>query len=180
MKIKIKKLKKSTYLLSQNSGTEVYWTLKKKKFFFSKSLSDFKNKTENNSLGIRQTIKVYGNRPPYPLTLKKGIYRLLPQMPIKIDLQNGRIKNVLSKPLKSIDENWQLKNYYNAFEKSIKSKKKYKIIFMSSGWDSSAILAALIKKYGNKNIFPLILKLNYGLKKPVNIFEIEKAKKILM
>ena len=49
---------------------------------------------------------------------------------------------------------------------------------MSSGWDSSSILACLKKYYKNKKIIPLILELRYGLAKPVNQIEIIKAKKI--
>jgi hypothetical protein len=93
-------------------------------------------------------------------------------------LRKKTVLNVLDKPLEAIDEKWRLEDYYIAFEDAIRTDRKYKIIFMSSGWDSSGILAALVKKYGSSHVVPIILRLNYGLKEPVNTYEIKKAKRI--
>ena len=49
---------------------------------------------------------------------------------------------------------------------------------MSSGWDSSSILACIKTYYSDTKIIPLILELWYGGNEPVNKFEIAKAEKI--
>ena len=49
---------------------------------------------------------------------------------------------------------------------------------MSSGWDSSSILAILKEYYPDVEIVPLIIELDYGIGKPVNYHELRKARLI--
>ena len=176
--MKIKHYDKNKILLQSNASREVFWSIKKGRIVKRNSISEPTATLRKSLLAERQIYKVYGNRPPYPLTLIKGTYRLLPNLPLQIDLRKKTVLNILDKPLDAIDEKWRLEDYYTAFENAIRTDRKYKIIFMSSGWDSSGILAALVKKYGPSHVVPIILRLNYGLKEPVNTYEIKKAKKI--
>lgn len=175
--MKIKKLSKTKLSLASKNNKETFWTIRKNQVVKLNNPKIPKD-LPKCKLAQRQVFKVYGNRPPYPLTLTKGVFRLLPDLPLEIDLQKKSVSNLLKTPLRSIDEKWNLEAYYKAFQSALTSRRQNKIIFMSSGWDSSSILAALVKIYGPKNIIPIILSLDYGYKTPVNSFEIAKAKKL--
>lgn len=176
--MKINKISKDKINIENIGDQELFWSIENGKVVKSSPDFNITKGSQRNVLAERQIYKVYGNRPPYPLTLKKNLFRLLPGLPLEVDLRTKVVFNKLTRPLDTINNNWSIQNYYQAFESALKSNKKYKIIFMSSGWDSSSILAALVKKYGPRNIIPITLSLNYGLKDPVNKFELLKAKKI--
>ena len=73
-----------------------------------------------------------------------------------------------------------LKKYQNElFSFSNIGKNKYKILFMSSGWDSLMILKLLIDRFGKKRVKPLIARLKFSKStKNFNQYELDKAKKI--
>jgi len=175
--MKIKKISKTKLSLTSNSNKETLWTIKKNKVIKLEN-SEILKDLPQSALAQRQVYKVYGNRPPYPLTLTKGVFRLLPNLPLIINLKTKNVTNSLQRPLQSINEKWKLEDYYKAFEAAVVSNRPNKIIFMSSGWDSSSIMASLVKKYGPSKISAIILRLEYGYKNPVNRFEIDKAKKL--
>ena len=55
----------------------------------------------------------------------------------------------------------------------------FKVLFMSSGWDSLMILKLLIDKFGRKRVKPIIARLKFSKStKNFNQYELDKAKKI--
>lgn len=119
---------------------------------------------------------------PKKHTIYDGVYRL--GVGERIEFRNGNIK-ILSEPFKpthieEYDKN-DLNIYAELFESAvaIRSSNDCNWVYMSSGWDSSSILAALVKLHGSKKVHAIIGKIMYSDKSGfVNTFEIERAKKI--
>ena len=144
----------------------------------SSDIRELVNENTNLSPLITQIFDVYGSRVPYPFTVFEGIYRVDKINPNEILLKEGKI--LLKDPfdLNSIDEDWELSDYYESLNRSIICNTKYAAVFLSSGWDSSTILGRLVKQMPRENIKTFTLKLDLGSEQPANIFELEKAKQI--
>ena len=82
---------------------------------------------------------------------------------------------------KKINDNIKIKDFYDCFMSSIENRasKNGNFLSLSSGWDSTSILAALIKIMGKKKIKCFIGRMKFSKKsKIINNFEIARAKKI--
>jgi len=180
--IKLYEKKKKIEIFSDHlSRSEIFYQ-KKPDVIISSSLEYFKDqKLLLNQIALAHSISIYGNRPFKYDTIFKNVHRVIPNQNLIIEGNKIHLKERSFKPLKITSYNETvLKNYTKAFLTTLKirSSKKLNVIFLSSGWDSTAILAGLIKISKNKNIRCVIGRMRYSPKKCANLFEIKKAKKI--
>ena len=92
-------------------------------------------------------------------------------------IEQIKFKPLKIKPLKEQD----LNKYSELFLKTLKryGSKNLNIVYLSSGWDSTSILAGLVHIYGSKRVKAIIGRMNNSKRsKILNPFEIKKAKKI--
>ena len=167
------------------SKEDIFFISKNSNYFISTSLDSLKIDTEKDGydkFGISQSLIIYGNRPSKKNTFYKNVKRLGYYEILKI--RNNKIKTVKQKLDIVNSENYQknhINKYFDIFIEALEknSSKDDNIIFLSSGWDSTSILAGLKYIYGKKKIRCLTIKQNYSKKYGVtNWPEINKAKKI--
>jgi hypothetical protein len=161
--------------------SEVYYS----KYPFNLISSDLeifqKQNLQLDQISVSHSLSIYGSRPMKSDTIFKNVFRVTPNQFIEINKNLIKITNSKFKPsnIKPYKEN-VLNNYSEAFLDTLKVKtsKKINIIYLSSGWDSTAILAGLVKIIGKEKIRCVIGKMRYSEDKCANLFEIKKAKKI--
>ena len=168
------------------SRYEIYYKFGGSNILISNNLNIFFNKRENSkkidTVSLSHSLSIYGNRPFKGDTIFKKVKRLMLNQNIKINNNKFKIIDKKFKP-ESINKNFNIKDakeYSIAFLKTlkIKSSTKLNIVYMSSGWDSSAILAGLVKIHGSKKIQCVIGRMKFSEKLIANGFEISRAKKI--
>lgn len=168
------------------SRYEIYYKVNGSNILISNNLKTFFNDTKNteiiDTVSFSHSLSIYGNRPFKGDTILKKVKRLMLNQNIKIN--NNKFTIINKKFIaESINKNFNIKDtqeYSKAFLKTlkIKSSKKLNIIFMSSGWDSSSILAGLVKIHGAKKIQCVIGRMKFSKNLIANGFEISRAKKI--
>lgn len=125
---------------------------------------------------------VYGNYSPKKHTIYEGIYRL--GVGESIEYKEGKvgIKLFRFKPVPTQEyKDEQLDEYSDLVHSAvdIRSSAEGNWISLSSGWDSSSILALLVKLYGPSKIRAVTSRCKYSFTNGiVNQFEIDRAKKI--
>ena len=78
------------------------------------------------------------------------------------------------------DDKSKLDLYSDIFIEAVRSRaSKNKILFLSSGWDSTSILATLVHLFGPSKIDCVIGRMRYKRSEIINQFEIDRAKKWL-
>lgn len=168
------------------SKKDLYYYKKNKKYIISDNLESLIEnidlKIDYCSESLISMFLVYGNYAPKKHTIYKNIYRL----GVNEFFQTNRGLVNLKKfdyDLKNI-ENYsddKLDDYYNRLYSSIKirSSNVMNWVYLSSGWDSSAILAYLTKIKGNKKVSALIARFKYSKSSGINNqFEVDRASKL--
>lgn len=168
------------------SKRDLFYSIKSKKDLIAASSLDilfnindlfFK---EIDQIGIAQSLIIYGARPSKKNTFYKKIKRLgyyekltFKNNKLYVDQCNFPIHKTENFTLK------QMNDYYNHFISTLENySKKTNVVYLSSGWDSTSILAGLREIYDKSKIICVICKLNYSKKYGVvNDFELKKAKK---
>ncbi len=164
---------------------EVYYN-NTKEILISSSLEIFKYKKsikkKLDKLSIAHSLSVYGNRPFKEDTIYFDISRVAPNQNIYLKSKKLQIKKFNFRPLRTNPKfgEDQFKEYTSAFLNTLKAKKhgRLNIIYLSSGWDSTSILAGLVRITNKKNIKCVIGRMKYSKNKIANTFEISRAKKI--
>lgn len=136
---------------------------------------------EYDPVAVAHSLYIYGFRPAKRQTLYKGVQRLgvgeialwrdgqltLRQMPPAILPTREYGKQELEE---------YSENLMDAVAQ--RSSPHGNIVYLSSGWDSTALLACLVKLYGPKKVRGVIGRLNFSKRSGVNNpFEIERAQK---
>jgi hypothetical protein len=135
---------------------------------------------DQNSLAC--LLSIYGNYAPKRDTIYKGISRLgIGEM---IEYKNGTMQ-VDSRPFEGIPTGDygepELEEYSNLLHSAvdIRSSSKLNWVYLSSGWDSSAILSVLTKLHGAHKVRGVIARFKYSNESGVsNQFEINRAMEI--
>tara|TARA_B100001175_G_scaffold242138_1_gene208524 strand:+ start:17873 stop:19786 length:1914 start_codon:yes stop_codon:yes gene_type:complete len=139
-------------------------------------------KIDQNALA--QLFTLYGSRPLKKDTLHENINRLGVQELINITEGNLNIKKRPFIPKNSFpttNDKLKLEEYSNIFIESVRARmsKTQNIIFLSSGWDSTSILATLAHLTDASNIDCIIGRMNYSERsETINQFEIDRAQKM--
>ena len=149
------------------------------KFNFKSHANDF----ELDQTALAQVLSIYGGRPLKKQTLDKNVKRLGVGESLKF-IQNKVIieKNEFTprKTFPKSDFN-KLESYSKIFIDSVKARASdtQNIIFLSSGWDSTSILAVLVHLYGPDKIDCIIGRVKYSKRSGIiNQFELDRAEKI--
>jgi hypothetical protein len=134
-------------------------------------------------VGIMHSLTVYGSRPAKKHTIYKDVNRL--GVNEKISLKNGKLEIVKRafKPKSTIplyQEN-DLHKYADHFLEAIRARASSdgNIVYLSSGWDSTSILASLVHLFGKSKTRCIIGRMRYADRSGViNQFEIDRAKAV--
>lgn len=174
---------KSTMFQDKYSRQDLFWTQENRSFCFSTDLDEivkFKEKIEYDQMALYSFLQL--NYTPKKHTIYKNVNRLGINEIVLFDGENIKFKNIKTEPIKIIDykEN-DLERYWKIFQNSVYSRalKNENWVQVSGGWDSSFILATLLKEFDKSKIIPIIGVMNYSKKTgPYNPYEVEKVKKI--
>ncbi len=137
-----------------------------------------------DDVGLMQAVYIYGGRSAKKHTTYKNICRLGVSETLVFDEIKGLKfdKNEMTfETIRNYDESSALLDYSNIFIESInaRSSKDGNIVFLSSGWDSTSILATLVHLHGNKKVRAIIGRMRYSDRSGVaNSFEMDRATKI--
>ena len=179
--------KKRTFfeVWTDNYGrSDLYYYEKKNQIYLTDSLK-YLTKFDNlafNQLSLLHSLSIYGSRPPKKHVIYKKIKRLSGDQLLRYNNKISIIENKIN--LLTTNENFgkkELNDYYKYFIQSLKTKSSnnLNVILLSSGWDSTSILAGLKSFLPDKKIVAIIGRMKYAKRSGViNSFEIKRAKKM--
>ena len=169
---------------SDNFGTlEVYQQTFDDSVILSSNLSLLpiaKSGGEFNQLGLAHTLTVYGSRPAKKHTLYKDVSRLGVNEGFKIINGNLEIikRDFISKSTEPKYSEDKLEEYTELFLEAVRARASDNgnIVYLSSGWDSTSILAALVHLFGKGKTTCIIGRMRYSERSAIiNQIEIDKA-----
>ena len=179
---------KSINLWNDHFGRlDVYWQHKEEdKSLVISSRFDLNNQGDKNKIdqiALAQVLSIYGGRPLKKQTLDTNIHRLGVGESLLFQKNQVLIKKSEFKPVKSFSKTdySKLELYSNLLIESVKarSSETQNIVFLSSGWDSTSILAILSHIQGPDKIECVIGRMKYSKRSGIiNQFEIDRAQKI--
>jgi hypothetical protein len=177
---------KDCYIITDNNKSyEIFYSNNLKNLWISS-----KNLIKNyeytpkffNQYSLINILNVYGNYPLKGDTVLNEVSRLKISEYIQINLNKPKLNiKKLNEKTVNIQNDIKLGDYKKSLFESIKltSSNSMNWIMMSSGWDSSSILAILIKFNSRKKITAVIGRVKmsdkYGY---INDYEVQKAKKL--
>ena len=145
---------------------------------FSKS-----EKIEYDQVGAAHALYVYGFRPAKKDTLYKNVKRL--GVHEKVEWKNEKLSLVKEKHKLHNTSEFDFKErhdtYANLFLDAIekRSSSKGNIVYLSSGWDSTSILASLVHMYGASKTRAVIGRMHFSKETGVcNPYEMKRAQKV--
>ena len=134
-----------------------------------------------DQIAMAHSLYIYGFRPAKRQTLYSGVKRL--GVGESVSWRNGQL-GFDQIPYKLLSANpeygdQELRKYsqilLDAVEK--RSSAEGNVVYLSSGWDSTAILAYLVKIHGPSKVSAIIGRMNYSERRGViNQFELDRAK----
>ena len=165
---------------------DIYWIKTEDNYIISTTLSDLPIKgkyAEIDQVGLSQSLTIYGSRPLKKHTLYKNVKRLGVNESLVIENYNIRIKKRDFKPLKISKDLTEkdLNKYSDYLIEAIRARASEdgNIVYLSSGWDSTSILAILVHLFGKSKTRCLIGRMVYSNRNGcVNQFEIDRAQAV--
>jgi hypothetical protein len=182
----------SEHTISLNTDSycriDIYFIETKDLIAFSNDLSlidSLLNEYSNlDQISLAHSLSIYGNRPPKKRTFFTEIKRLGYRQKLIIK-ENILIIEDSIPQIKKINtdkkETEFLNEYYETFLNALeeRSSESQNLVFFSSGWDSTAIAAGLVKIKGKRSVKCIIGEMRYSKQSGlINKFEIEKAERI--
>ena len=140
--------------------------------------------SEIDNVGIMQAVYIYGGRPAKKHTWYKHVTRVGVSEVLTWSVTNKLAVADIAKPdAKSTlyIEPDSLNDYSETFIESIRARASVNgnVVFLSSGWDSTSILATLVHLFGKSKTRAVIGRMKYSERSGIcNTFEMERAKKI--
>jgi len=132
-----------------------------------------------SKVGITHALTVYGSRPAKQHTLYEGVHRLGVDQGIRLD--SGKVE-LLSRKFNPIPTGKygerQNHEYADILLEAIRARasKDGNVVYLSSGWDSTSILACLVHLFGNRKVRAVIGRMRYADRSGViNQFELDRA-----
>jgi hypothetical protein len=136
-----------------------------------------------DTIGVTHALTVYGSRPAKEHTLYKDVQRL--GVFQRIQLLNGNIElkkraftPASTNPLFVEKDMHRYSDYFIEAIRAMGSNDG-NVVYLSSGWDSTSILAVLVHIFGNRKVRAVIGRMRYSDRSGViNQFEIDRAKAV--
>ncbi|MDO8527696.1 MAG: asparagine synthase-related protein [Deltaproteobacteria bacterium] len=145
-------------------------------------LRNSKGENEFDPAAVAHVLTVYGYRPPKKHTLFKNVHRL--GIGESVLIQNGKME-LCETPFEPLaTQNYgeeDLNRYADLFLEAVASRSSAKgnVVYLSSGWDSTSILACLVKLHSADQVRAVIGRMTYAERSGViNQFEIDRAKAV--
>jgi hypothetical protein len=165
---------------------EAFYTDNNGCFTISNNLNYLEVQNSNlDQQSLLYTFAIYGGRPTSSDTIFSNVKRIGTGETLRIDNKNLKVKKSMFKPIETFDDlnspkvkNQYLNHYADIFIDSIKlrSSDSLNVVYLSSGWDSSSILATLVHLHGAKKVRGVIGRMHYSKRSKVaNKFEISRA-----
>jgi len=162
---------------------DVFYSLTKNGALASTDLSSvvLEGKKTYDQAALANLLSIYGMHSPKKHTIYKEIHRLGVGERLVFKNNNALIEKIPFSPVKTEDYGTcKLEEYMNLLEDAVKIRGSGKCnwIYLSGGYDSTALLALLVKNFGSSRVKAITAKLEYSERsKEGNLFEIERAKK---
>ena len=136
-------------------------------------------KGEPDQMGLAHALVVYGTRPPKRHTFHRAIRRLGVGERVRIVSGRVEVKTRAFEPVPSESLGPVLLNEYaDAFLEAVRrpASADGNIVYLSSGWDSTSILAALVQLFGPRKVRAVIGRMRYADRSGIiNQFELDRA-----
>jgi hypothetical protein len=127
-------------------------------------------------------LTVFGWRPPKRHTLYQGVTRLGVGQVARLSSSGARIEETPFAPAPVGDYGpADLDRYAEMFLEAVRERgsSNGNVVYLSSGWDSTAILACLVKLFGREKVRCVIGRMQYSPQSGViNQFEIDRARAV--
>jgi hypothetical protein len=140
--------------------------------------------SEIDNVGMMQATYIYGGRPVKKHTWYKHVTRVGVSEVLTWNVNSKlAVANIAKPDAKSTlyIEPDSLNDYSATFIESIRARASVNgnVVFLSSGWDSTSILATLVHLFGKSKTRAVIGRMKYSERSGIcNAFEMERAKKI--
>lgn len=132
-----------------------------------------------DQMGLAHALVVYGTRPPKRHTFYRGIRRLGVGDHLRITPRSVEVKRRPFRPIPTEALSPDILNEYaDAFLDAVRrpASPDGNIVYLSSGWDSTAILAALVHLFGPTKVRAVIGRMRYADRSGIiNQFELDRA-----
>lgn len=134
-----------------------------------------------DSVGVAHSLTVYGSRPAKQHTLYKEVHRLGVNQGIRLSNDHYKILKRQFNPSSTVPlygEN-ELHRYSDLFLEAIRARASNdgNVVYLSSGWDSTSILATLVHLLGKRKVRAVIGRMQYANRSGViNQFELDRAR----
>lgn len=161
---------------------DVYWQVVDRAIIVGTSLAMLpisESGGTKDNVGLAHSLTVYGSRPAKQHTLYKGVQRLGVNQGIRV---SGGKHELLTRPFKAANTSSygerDLHRYTDLFLESLRARASTdgNVVYLSSGWDSTSILAGLVHLFGNRRVRAVIGRMQYSDRSGViNQFEIDRA-----
>ena len=169
-----------------NGSAEIYWKKLNGGYILASSLDLLmitEKSTSIDNIGLTHSLIVYGSRPAKKHTLYSMVNRLGIKQTIVL---SGGVLDVIEEkfnPLKSVPEykKSELDRYSEILIEAIRARSSINgnVVYLSSGWDSTSILAVLVHLHGNRKVRAVIGRMRFSDRSGViNQFEIDRATKV--
>ena len=163
----------------------VYWVLEKEIYFITSGKEMIPRDADLGSVdqnGLAQVLSIYGSRPLKKHTLNKKLNRL--GINEKLTINDNKLSvdktRFVPKVVFKKDDYSKLKDYSNLFIEAVRARASdiQNIVLLSSGWDSTSILATLCHLFSSDKIECVIGRMRYSKRsKIINQFELDRAQK---
>lgn len=135
-----------------------------------------------DSIGLAHSLTVYGSRPAKQHTLYKDVQRLGVNQGIRV---SGGQCELLTRPFTAVNTSLygerDLHRYTDLFLEALRARASNdgNVVYLSSGWDSTSILAGLVHLFGNRKVRAVIGRIQYANRSGViNQFEMDRAQAV--
>jgi Asparagine synthase len=137
---------------------------------------------KHDQLALAHAFSVYGYRPPKRHTFYDGVRRLGVREIVRCGSAGCDVRTIPVRltPTTPYGKR-ELREYADLFLDAIdlRSSREGNVVYLSSGWDSTAILAGLVRLHGARKVRAVIGRMNFaGRSGLINPFEIDRARAV--
>ena len=181
--IKISEKTKLELWTDQFNRVDIYWEFNNEQLVIGTSLNLLPVSLKGDELdavGVAHALTVYGGRPARKHTIYKHVKRLGVNEGLNVNKGMIEILNRPFTPVKIANYTERdLHRYTDLFLETLRARGSHtgNIVSLSSGWDSTSILAGLVHVFGREKVRAVIGRMRYSERSGIiNQFEQDRAK----